>query len=587
MRFNKIASFFRRIYNTLSINHRKKAIIVFFLIMLNSFIDVLGLAFILPVIYLINDSSIIYSNQTLNTIFNFLGFESNISGFISLLMGILLLVFLIKNIVGIFITYYQQKYTNNVAVDLITKQYNRYLHKDFLYFTNTNSNFIVRDIVSIPTDFAYGILTPLINLSTEIFVVLLILIGISLYNLQVLLLISVTLVPVFLIFNKLIQKKIEQYGIEDNELKGTTYKTLFEAIFGIQDVKLYNKESFFINRSKVPISYHYSLFVKLNVLKNSPQRLIEFTAIAGLVLLYFYYSWIAGSDLTELFNTLIVFATAAYRIMPSMSRMMNALMDIRNKNYVFEILNFNEEEEKYLQRISNETSHNAVSFNKEIKLSNISFSYPNQKEGALNNLDLTIQKGSNIGIIGESGCGKTTLLKIICRLLSESNGSLYVDDVKITNKNKLGWTKKIGYVQQDYYLIDSTLAENIAFGEHLNKIDSNKLNNCIKLAQLNDLVNSLPQGTGTNIGEFGSNLSGGQKQRIAIARALYKDSEILIFDEATSALDIQTEHEIIETLKSLPSNKYTTIMIAHKVQSLSFCDIIYKIENGKIYNANT
>lgn len=381
------------------------------------------------------------------------------------------------------------------------------------------------------------------------------------------------MMPTFLLFYQSIKEKIHHYGKETNEIRSTTFKTIFEAIFGIDEVKLANKESFFIKRSMASLSYYYNLFTKVSVLQSIPIKIIEVTAVAGIVMLYFYSIWLSD-DQSSLFTLLIIFATAAYRLMPSMNRMMSALIDIKNKSYVFETLSeIGHDQENHTEKLS-------LTFEKEITFNGVDFSFPGKAQQVLSNFNLTIQKGEKVGLVGESGAGKSTILKILLGFLSPQKGTVSVDGNTLNDKTLHSWREKIGYVQQDFYLLDTSLAENIAFGETKENINFERLKKCIKLAQIEELVASLPGKLEANIGEFGSNLSGGQKQRIAIARALYKKAEVLIFDEATSALDNQTEKEIIETINHLQGNNYTIIMIAHRVSSLKFCDVIYKIKNG-------
>ena len=561
----------------LSKKQRKKGLFIILITLTNSIIEVVGLAFILPVIYLINSPEKVTKNEYLNFIYEHLPFLNNENEFIVFLVILLPFVFIGKNLISLIISYSQNKFINNIAVDLIAKQYNKTFDKSYMYFKNTNSNFILRDIASIPTDFANGILLPLINMITELFVTIFIITGIALFNFKVFCLLILILTPITVLFYISVKNKIGKMGNEVNEIRSSTYKTMFEAIFGIEEVKLYNKEKYFISRSLAPLKYLHNIYIRLNVFKAVPNKLIETVAVLSIVVIFFTF-YLTSDSLEHLISILILFATASYRLMPSFNRIMSSIIDIKNKSYVFDILeNFDTP-----ANINRKTNEKELKIKSSIKIEKVNFGYSTEMM-IFKELSLTIKKGENIGIIGESGSGKSTILKLILGFVPILYGKILVDDIILSEKNIHLFRQKIGLVQQDFYLLDSTLAENIAFGEDKQNINVKKLQSVIKLAQLDNFINQLPEKEFTKIGEFGGNLSGGQRQRIAIARALYKNAEILLFDEATSALDNKTEKEIIETINNLKDKEYTIIMIAHRKSSLKFCDNIYEIKNGQIF----
>ena len=565
----------KKTFKILTKSEKKKAFYILFLITFNGFIEVLGLAIILPVLYIISDPNKIIENEYIHEIYHNLSFINTTNQFILLMIIGLPIFFLVKNLISTYIIYYQNKFINNLSVSLIHKQYTKILNKDYNYFIQNNSNYIIRDISTIPSEFAAGFLLPLINLTTELIVATFIIIGIAFYNINIFFILILVVLPTAFIFYSLIKKKIEIMGEEVNSVRSKTFKTMFEAIFGIDELKINNKEEYFIKRSVKPLVFLHNIYIKLNTLKSLPNKIIETIAVFSIAVIYITLT-LQNYQSSTFITILITFATAAYRLMPGINRILLCLIEIKSKNYVFKTLLEFKHDKEYKKRNIKE---NKLKFEKNIVFENVNFFYENEREKVLDNFCLTISKGEKIGIIGESGGGKSTFLKILSGLIFHKSGKFLID-TKTLDLNEIYKLRNIiGYVKQDFYLLDGSLAENIAFGYNLSDIDYEKLHKTIEMAQLTSVVEKLKFGVKTNIGEFGSNLSGGQKQRIAIARALYKEAEILIFDEATSALDDNTESEIIETINSL-SDKLTIIMVAHRKSSLKFCDKIYEIKNG-------
>jgi len=376
-------------------------------------------------------------------------------------------------------------------------------------------------------------------------------------------------------------------GLQKNNSRYFTFQYLYQIIHGYVDVVLMNKKGFFskkfmdktkeLNRSMTELTFYDTI----------PNRYIEVIALFA-VFVIFAYSVLRNLADESFITFLAIFVTSAYRMLPSFNRIIVSTVKLRSAQVVFDILrdvpteeteeaDFEEDEQPYIKPV----------FQKSIELKNISYRYAGNSKNALSNISVAVQKGETVGFIGTSGSGKTTLFNILLRMLNESEGNVMIDDIVLDDELLVGWRKMIGYVRQDYYLLDASLAENIAFGIPREKIDEAKLINCIKSASLEEFVKGLPNGIDTQIGEKGGKISGGQKQRIAIARSLYQDAEIILFDEATSALDHETENEIMETINSLYDAKKTILMIAHRYTTLKKCDKIYEMRHGEIVDMHS
>jgi len=276
-------------------------------------------------------------------------------------------------------------------------------------------------------------------------------------------------------------------------------------------------------------------------------------------------------DIKGALPILMAFILGLYRLMPSVNRIMSAYnqimfysksLEIIHNELIYEVEDLGDEE---------------IEFNKKIECKDMSFEYIEGKR-VLDNINLEIKKGESVGFVGSSGSGKSTLIDILSGLYKPKSGKVLVDGVELNEKNVKSWRKKIGYIPQNIYLVEGSVAENVAFGE---EIDEEKVREALKKANILEFLETHHEGIYTQVGDNGIKLSGGQKQRIAIARALYNDPEILVLDEATSALDNATEAKIMEEIYKLGENK-TLLIIAHRLSTLDNCDKIVKLENGKI-----
>jgi len=568
---------FKKLDGVLLLEHKKKAGMIFLMVIVAGILEVFGLAVILPVISVAIDSSVIHSNVYLERFFSLLNFNND-TIFLFFLLGLLISIFILKNFFSTFIGYRQAKYSYKISTDIARLQFVRYYNKDLQFFIDNNSNILYQNIRSASSWLSSFVLLPLISFFSESIVAITVITGMALYDTQIFIMVTVTLIPVFLLMYRLIKNKIQKLEINRASFEVEANKNLYQTLNGYIDVKLFNKDNYFI---KLYLGFQEKLNdtqAKVTLLQSLPTKIIEITAILGVIVIIIY-SKIFASESTSLIPLLSLYIIAAYRLMPSMNRMLVALMSIKSYQFTFDILkNIKEESSR-----ENKQSREKILFQKEIRLNSIRYTYPQATHSTLQDISITIKKGERIGFIGQSGAGKTTLINILLRFIKENKGSIVIDnELQLVDENINVWRELIGYVKQNVFIIDGDFYENIAFGLERSLVNEEKMQQVIRSSKLDEVIKKLPNGLNTNIGENGTKLSGGQRQRIAIARALYKDAQILIFDEATSALDSETEKEITEAIDSLSAENKTMFIIAHRISTLKNCDKIVEMAHGKI-----
>ncbi|MDA9139631.1 ABC transporter ATP-binding protein/permease, partial [Flavobacteriaceae bacterium] len=378
-------------------------------------------------------------------------------------------------------------------------------------------------------------------------------------------------------FYRLTRGKLKTWGTLREKLDRNISQIIHEGFSNIREIKVFDRGTFFFNNlinnnfNKAKIAYSQTTLIQ------SPRFFLELVSVIGLIL--FIVSLIfQKANLNQLISTLGVFVAGSFRIIPSLNRIISARQNLKYHDNTLDVM-YNE-----LQGLSYVLKEKLkpIEFNKSIYFSCISFKYQETEKYILENINLKVNKGSLIGIIGDSGSGKSTLIDVLSGLLKPQNGEIRIDNKKLDFDN-YNLTSIIGYVGQRTNLLDNTIIANIAFGE--SEPDIEQVERVLIDSQLMEFVNTLPEGIYTKIGENGVNFSGGQIQRISIARALYRQPEILIFDEATSALDNKTESNLIESIDKL-KGKITIIMVAHRLTSLIKCDYVYELKNSKFILKN-
>lgn len=556
--------------------YKIRAIGISILLFINSGLELIGLGAILPLFVVLLENSVVEKYQWAAWLYDLFHLTDE-RQLIVILAVVFFVIIMIKNILGLWIAKIQSEFSYSLYRTFTLQIHEFYYKKGFTFFKSTNSNIIIRDVSIATEKFAQNHVLGTLSFLNEIIVLLSILVSIAIYNFQIVILLFVTVVPSFLFFYIWVRNKSIELGEIKNRIGPIMSKNVFQSIFGYVDIVISGSESIFRRRIEDNLDELVDVNIKTNIYNLAPTRVIETSlmfAIAVIISFGIYYL----PSKTDLIKILGLFVLAGYRIMPSINRMMIAINGLNQSIWVFDILSpligLNKKKRK---------EEKELSFENNLQLESISFSYPDSEENVLDNYTLEIKKGEVIGLIGPSGAGKTTVMNILLGFLKPTKGNYKIDGLILSEEYEESFYKKIGYVQQQVYLIDASLAENIAFGCDINELDEDKINRVLKQASLWDLVQSLPEGIYTMIGENGAKLSGGQRQRVGIARALYFDAEILFFDEATSSLDNQTEKEISESINQLSDGKLTMIIIAHRMSTLEGCDRIIEINKNNYF----
>jgi ABC-type multidrug transport system fused ATPase/permease subunit len=484
-----------------------------------------------------------------------------------------LFIYILKTIFLIFLIHFQHKFVYGLQHYISTKILVNYISLNLSNIKENNSSKIINTVISESSTFSIIIINHILFIITEIIICIGLVSFLFYYNFIAASIISISFIFFGTFFILTTNKLNTSLGTERIELERNRLKILNEIFQFIKEILINSKQDYFIIKYK-EISLRYKNIIQLNsTLIQLPRIFIDLIIFLSFSITIIYIID-DKKQISNILPTLSIFAIAAMRIMPSFNRVISNVQSVKfNIKVVDQIYNY-----LNVSTINNNEVNEQVNFNKNIIFNNVSFKYNIDDEYILENINLTIEKGSIIAITGESGSGKSTFVDLICGLIMPSEGSILLDKYKANLNNKF-WKNKIGYVTQDYYISDGLLINNVAFG--IDEIDINKKHAIKSLNDSKFPITSYQSIENFKLIEHGKNLSGGQRQRIAIARALYKNAEILIFDEATSALDLETEKLFFKDLMSLKESK-TIIIITHNEKLLNFCHKVYKIKNKKI-----
>lgn len=493
------------------------------------------------------------------------------------LVVVLALFFLIRAVVRIGATYAQARVAYNAGARLSNRLTRGYLNAPYEFHLTRNSATLIRNTHVAVNQLVREVFLPIIHITSESLIVFgLILVMLFIAPTASLIAIAVVGTSAFILL-VLIQPRLKSIGRTAHIANEETLSFLQQALQGIRDVKLLRRADWFTQAyAKSRLRLARALYLR-NALTEVPRTLIELSLI-GFILAYFGATIFVELDSPATVSVLGLFAYVGLRLQPSIQKIVAGLNSLKFASAPLDDLN---EDASLVDQWPREPTPRQVGFHREIVLRDVSFRYEGSSSFALSNVSLTIKKGEQIGVCGPTGGGKSTLVDLISGLLEPTSGEVLVDGRSIRGREARGWQAHLGVVPQDVFLLDDTLRRNVAFGVPDHEIDPEAINDALTSAQIREFVESLPQGLGTQVGERGVRLSGGQRQRIAIARALYRHPEVLVFDEGTSALDNETEAALMEAIEALRGS-HTIILVAHRLTTVRNSDRVVVIEGGRL-----
>jgi len=546
---------------------------ILILMFINSFFELVSLAVFYPLIKFLTNET--YGLDFINSYLAKFNYQIvNENELIYFYLVTILIAFIIKNIFYVYFIYEQNKFIKKIRLRVSNELFKKYINLQYSIFFKKSLANILRNI-DLSVNFS-TIVTALLTLFTEILVVL-ILIG-FLLNIEI----KITLAIIFLMSLSVISLKtfskdrFYKLGVVSQKYAEIIKKEIIQIFSGIREIKILKKEKFFNNKfNKINYLEANNNFIR-DILLQIPKVIIE-TLVVLLIVILISSLLVLNFDKSIIISYISLIIIASIRLMPSSIRIIGALQrlkftDAHNQILTKEIY----ESTQSIKYNSREIIKQKFLFKENIKFINVSFYY-NKKKPIIKKLNIDIKKNSCIGIIGSSGSGKSTFADLVIGLLKPSKGLIKIDNTPLV-KNIDDWQNKISYVSQSPFFLNDTIEKNIAFGLSSKKIDKKLLIEVAKKVRIYEHINSLHLKFKTIVGESGINFSGGQLQRIAIARALYKKSQLLILDESTNALDNQNEENFFKFLKSL-KKRVTIIIISHKSKNLLLCDKVYKINN--------
>jgi ABC-type bacteriocin/lantibiotic exporter with double-glycine peptidase domain len=571
-------SIIRKASLVLEKKHKISFFFVSILILINTFFETLSIAFIIPVISALLDPEGFSKIRIVSDLVNLFNISKQIH-LIILIMSIMILIFIIKFLFGIFLNFRLAKTHFILKLDLSKKLLNYYLNNEYQYFLNRNSSELFRNIEIELHQFTSAIFA-LMKFLIDVLIIIS-LISLLIYFQPLSALMSLIIITSsFFIFYFSFKKKLENWGKQRQYHDGNKIKILRQSFDGIKEIKIFFKERFFTNI----FSKHYYKsninFVWLSLISSLVKPWGEITFLIALTILL-YITLLNNIETTEVLKILGLYSAVALKILPSANQTINNINSIKFVKASTDILYKEFKNMSKLNSVKRDSyKYNQYKFKNSIEIIDLNFKYSSSVNYIFNKFKINIKKSSLVAIMGSSGSGKSTLIDIIMGLLEPTDGKLLIDNKELKG-NIRDWQSKIGYVPQTIYFLDDTIKKNIAFGIDEDEIDLDKINFVIEKSQLKELVDTLPDGVDTEIGEMGVRVSGGQRQRIGIARALYNNPSILILDEATNALDKNTEDKIIDLLIKLKEST-TILYVTHRTSSINKFDEIINLDELKL-----
>ena len=553
---------------------------LFLLILIKTAFEFLGVSLILPFINLLVNPGLLEKQIWYRALVSILP-GSDRNTLILFLILLIIAVYVFKNLFAIYMAAVQNVFVTRNQLETSARLLGCYLHKPYTFHLQHNTAEIMR---SIQTDVgnSYNLVKSLITLTSCILLSGLLIVYLLAIDLWLTLSIVVGLSVYTVVYFLLVRKKLKAAGQEIRRMHTSMIKTIQQGKGSIKEVKLLGREDYFVDAYRANADSYVRNYRRYTILSNVPKHLVEVLCVSG-VLGLVAIKVAAKQDLTSMIGSLSAFAVAAIRLLPSANTINSTIntisFQIPSLNAICELVGGENRESSATPVLSEGEAHRDRR-QADICVENVSFTYPGTDSPVLKDISFTVRARSSVGIVGVTGAGTTTLVDIILGLLEPQSGRILFGGADIRD-DYAGWQNRIGYIPQNIYLADESICENVALGLKRDQIDEARVWKALEAAQLAEFVRSLKDEINTVVGEHGVRLSGGQRQRIGIARALYRDPDILFLDEATSSLDMETERAVMDSIHKLSGEK-TCIIITHRLSTIENCDDIYEIANGHI-----
>lgn len=568
------------LYSLLDKSQRRRLVVLQGLILLMAMFEVAGVTAIVPFMTLVSDPQVLQGDGLFAALYQYSGLTDPYDFIVRAGMGVLALLALATS-VNVITSWYLTRYAQEMGAELGIQLFQYYLRQPWLFHTTHDSATLTNNIANECYRVVSNVVTPLLNMNARLVMVTLMLIAIFVYNPWVAGSGALMFGTLYWLMYRTVRKQLIRNGQSVTNTNRGRLKLMAEAFGGIKEILLTGRQADF-NRQFQTESRTLARKLSLNsALAQLPRYLVELTAYSAIILLVLTMLSRGSEQSAALLPGLALYALAGFKLLPAFQQIYAGIANIRANLPALDSIKRHLAQSKYTAH-TNESSSGKLFPEHSIQLQNISFHYPGKLDAALDDITLDIKAKEITGFAGLSGAGKSTLIDVLLGLIPAQTGTIKVDGELISTHNMRVWQNSLGYVPQSIFLADASIRSNIAFGVPAEQIDHERIQQAVDLSHIQDILDKLPEGLDTLVGERGLRLSGGQRQRIGIARALYHDPEVIILDEATSSLDTLSEKRIMDTIHDLMGQK-TIILIAHRLSTVKRCHMIHVIHDGQLH----
>lgn len=575
----------KHLYRLLTSQQRMRLFRLQILVLIMAFAEVVGVASIGPFMAVVGDKSHIQGQGFLAHVYEISGFTTSNDFLFWLGMAVLVTLTLAASI-SMFTTWRLVLYSNQVGAELSNRLYKHYMSQPWLFHVNGSSSQLTNKIALECGRLTHQVITPLLQINAKLILAVFMATAIFIINPLIALTGLALFVSTYFFLYRTVRKRLTDSGKSVTRANQTRLKLINEGFGGIKDTLLLGRQRSFVDQFDEASRHFAKAQGTIQGLTQVPRYAMELVAFGAIVLLILYLLASYEGNLGTILPLLSIYALAGFKLLPAFQQIYAGVSTLRSHISAFDNLQEDLVSSQHPDFGSEDTRLGKLKLNKEITIQDVVFCYPSKNEPALNHLNMNFVTNQVTGLVGASGSGKSTAIDMLLGLIEPDKGILMIDGKPLTGSNKRQWQNSIGYVPQSIFLADASIRENIAFGLSPSETDDERVMLAANMAHLEELLNSLPDGLNTRVGERGVQLSGGQRQRIGIARALYDDPDVLILDEATSALDGITEKMVMDAIHDF-SGKKTIIMIAHRLATVRQCDQIYLMDKGRVIDSGT